>query len=136
MQSIIIFTYHTGVEIVQGQNRLSNTAITVSQQLVFPELLQAEDYLPLAHAGTLQTIAISHLTNARKALLSSECQKRINLLSNLLLCIVYTISGGYWVRRVRRSPRAPPFENAACSLILWYFTWFHEPQKLSKVFSK
>ena len=30
----------------------------------------------------------------------------------------------------------PLFENAACSFILWYFTWFHEPQKLSKVFSK
>ena len=27
----------------------------------------------------------------------------------------------------------PPFENAVCSFILWYFTWFHEPQKLSKV---
>ena len=55
------------------------------------------------------------------------------------------ISGGYWVRRMRRSPQAPLlysyrgaplFENAACSFILWYFTWFHEPQKLSKVFSK
>ena len=93
MQSIIIFTYHTGVEIVQGQNRLSNTGITVSQQLVFPELFQAADYLPLAHAGTLQTTAISYLTNAKKALHSLECQKRINLVSNLLLCIVYNRGG-------------------------------------------
>ena len=30
---------------------------------------------------------------------------------------------------------APLFENAACSFILWYFTWFHEPEKLSKVWS-
>ena len=27
------------------------------------------------------------------------------------------------------------FENAVCSLMLWYFTWFYEPHKLSKVWS-
>ena len=27
------------------------------------------------------------------------------------------------------------FENAVCNFILWYFMWFHEPQKLSKVLS-